>query len=223
MTQFFTIPFLVSTRKRDILQRIADANGSQHDILTICSEKDQLAAILTCLLLQPSPEPENMILSLLSDASPGFDNIDLQEIFKSDPTRIAFELLKAAGEHDGDGKVRARRAVRVLAEKIQRKNSKKYDAVSVLFEESALGIIQLLSEVIAQTEGPQQLGERKRCIGAIQEMALVARSHLCNALPQVTLTVWKCCKADLIRLRLVCGRRSKKVLYPMKLLKPGWL
>ena len=185
MTQFFTIPFLVLMKRRDTLQRIADANGASHDILSICSEKDQLAAILACLLLQPSSEPERMITSLLSEASSGFENIDLQEIFKSDPTRIAFELLKASGESDEDSKARARHGLHVLAEKIQRKGNKKYSAVALFFEESSLGIVQLLSEVIGQTKGPQPAWERRRCIGAIQEMAAIAKSHLCNALPQV--------------------------------------
>ena len=186
MTQYHTIPFLVLTKRRDLLQRIADANGPSHNIVSICLEKEQLAAILTCLLLQPSPEPGKMIIALLSEASPGFGNIDLQEVLKSDPTRIVCELLKAAGEPDEDIKQRARQGIHVLAERIQRKGSKKYGAVAIFFEESALGIIQLLSEVISQTKGPQQLRERKRCISAMQEMATIAKSHLCNALPQVS-------------------------------------
>lgn len=186
MTQFFTIPFLVLTKRKEILQRIAAANGPEHNIVSICSEKEQLAAILTRLLLQPSPEPEKMIVTLLSEISPGFGNIDLHEILKSDPTQIAAGLLKAAGESDEHTKDRARLGINVLADRIQRKSSKKYSAVAIFFEESALGIVQLLSEIISQTKGAQADWERRRCIGAIQEMAVIGGSHLCNALPQVS-------------------------------------
>ena len=225
MTQYYTIPFLVLTKRRDILQRIADANGPPHSIVSMCLEKGQLAAILACVLLQPSPEPEKKIISLLSDASSGFENLDVQEIFKSDPTRIVVELLKAAGESDEDGKNRARQGISFLAERIQRKSSKRYGAVAILFEDGALGIVQLLSEIIGQTKCSQQLWERKRCIGAIQEMALIARSSLCNALPQVSflgcLDFHQIILLTFIRLPLVCDQLSKKACFPMKPLVLG--
>lgn len=185
LTQFHTIPYLILTRSRDILQRIANANGGNKDLVSICSESSQLAAILARLLLHLSPDPENMIMSLLSEVSPEFSKIGPQDIFRSDPTRIAFELLKVAAESEENTKLKAHQGITTLAERIERKSSKKYSAVALFFEESALGIIQLLSEIIGQTKGPRPSWERRRCIGAIQEMAVLAKSHLCNALPQV--------------------------------------
>ena len=49
-----------------------------------------------------------------------------------------------------------------------------------------LGILALLSETMNDTKGPQPVMEKKRCLGAIREMIRVAKSHVCNGLPQVS-------------------------------------
>jgi len=100
MTQFFTVPYLVLTKKKDILQKIADACGPEHSVKSICVGHAQLAAILSCLLLQPSNDAEIMILSLLCHASPEFKDADFQELMRSEPMLTAFELLKVAGEEE---------------------------------------------------------------------------------------------------------------------------
>ena len=192
MTQFYTIPYLILTKKQDVLQRIADSNGPGHSIVSLCMEREQLAAILAYLLLQPSQDSEKLVISLLSEASSDFARSNLTEILKADPTQLAYELLKAASEHNEDTKSRAHSAIQLLAEKAHRRhasskgNAKKHGIVGSFFEESALGIMQLLSDVVSQHRTNQSVSERKRCIGAIQEMAVLARSHLCNALPQVS-------------------------------------
>ena len=191
ITQFYTIPYLVLTKRKDVLQRIADSNGPNHSIVSLCMEREQLAAILACLLLQPAQDPEHLVISLLSEASPDFAKSSLTEIFKADPTQLAYELLKAASEPNEDIKARAHSAIQLLAEKTHRRHSsskghpKKHAMVGIFFEECALGVMQLLSDVVSQHRMNQSVSERKRCIGAIQEMAILAKSHLCNALPQV--------------------------------------
>lgn len=100
LTKSHTIPYLVLTKKRDILQRIADTDDGNHSIKSICGAADHLASIIACLLMQPSPDPEAMIRSLLCEASPDFADFHLMEIVKAYPTLITFELLKFAGEGD---------------------------------------------------------------------------------------------------------------------------
>ena len=191
ITQFYTIPYLILTKKRDLLQRIADSNGPDCTIVSLCMEREQFAAILAYLLVQPAQDPEHLVISLLSEASPDFAKSNLTELLKADPTQLAYELLKAGSGHDEDTKTRAHSAIQLLAEKTQRKHasskgfSKKHGITGIFFEECALGIMQLLSDVVSQHRMNQSVSERKRCIGAIQEMAVLARSHLCNALPQV--------------------------------------
>ena len=185
LTQFHTIPYLVLTKEHDILQRIALSNHGNTDLVSICSESAQLAAILARLLLHLSPDPENTIVSLLSEVSPEFAKISPLDIFRSDPTRIAFELLKVAADSEENLRAKAHQAIITLVKKIQRKSSKSHMAVILFFEESALGILQLLSEVISQSKEPRPDWERRLCVRAVREMAILARGHLCNALPQV--------------------------------------
>jgi hypothetical protein len=100
MTQIHTIPKLVLTKRRQILQRIADANGPPCSIDELCMHQEHLPAILACLLLQPSRDPEAMVMSLLSEASPIFQRGSITEVAKIAPANTACELLKVAGEDE---------------------------------------------------------------------------------------------------------------------------
>ncbi len=96
LTQVYTIPFLVLTKKRDILQKIADACG--RTIMPLCMDHNNMAAILSCILLQSSEETENVIMALFSAASPDFNQIDHIDLIRAEPILTASELLKAASE-----------------------------------------------------------------------------------------------------------------------------
>ena len=99
-TQFFTIPYLALTKKREVLQRVAESCGPEHSVKSLCMGHDQLAAILSYLLLQPWEDMENMVMSLLCHASPEFKDVNLEELIKSAPMLTGFELLKVAGEEE---------------------------------------------------------------------------------------------------------------------------
>ena len=98
MTQVYTVPFFVLTKKKDILQRIADASGQS--IMVLCREHNNLAAILSCILLRTSSDAEGLVMNLLNAISPEFGNVDCAELLKSEPQATASELLRAAGESD---------------------------------------------------------------------------------------------------------------------------
>ena len=98
MTQVHTVPLFVLTKKQDILQRIADACGQS--IMVLCREHNNLAAILSCVLLRTSNDVENLVMALLNAVSPEFSNVDCTELLKSEPQATASELLRAAGEAD---------------------------------------------------------------------------------------------------------------------------
>ena len=98
MTQVHTVPFFVLTKKKEILQRIADASGQS--IMILCREHNNLAAILSCILLRTSSDVEGLVMNLLNAASPEFGNVDCAELLKSEPQATASELLRAAGESD---------------------------------------------------------------------------------------------------------------------------
>ena len=98
MTQVHTVPHFVLTKKKDILQRIADACG--RSIMVLCREHNNLAAILSCVLLQTSSDVESLVMNLLNAVSPEFGNVDCAELLRSEPQATASELLRAAGESD---------------------------------------------------------------------------------------------------------------------------
>lgn len=100
LTQTFTIPYLILTKRRDILQRIAQARGGDCSLWTLCTDTTNMAATLAYLLIQPSTDIERMIIALLTEITPEFSNVDLAELAKAEPITIATELLKTAAEDD---------------------------------------------------------------------------------------------------------------------------
>ncbi len=207
MTQVHTVPFFVLTKKQDVLQRIADACGQS--IMVLCREHNNLAAILSCVLLQTSSDVESLVMALLNAVSPEFGNVDCAELLKSEPQSTASELLRAAGENDeikrpkvsrpleGFGSMRsnplkAHRALHLLAEITHcrsvsgRGTARKMDSIGPFFETHVLGIMALLADTINDGKGPQPILEKMRCLGAIREMIKLAKSHVSNGLPQVS-------------------------------------
>ena len=106
LTQTYTVPYLISAKKRSILQRIADARGSDQSIWSLCTEPANMAAILVYLLLQSSTDVEHMVMASLLETSPDFKDFDLEKAINSLPIPIACELLKIAGEEDEEKKTR---------------------------------------------------------------------------------------------------------------------
>ena len=98
MTQAHTVPYFVLTKKQDVLQRIADACGQS--IMVLCRGHNNLAAILSCVLLRTSSDVENLVMALLNAVSPEFGNVDCADLLKSEPQATASELLRAASEDD---------------------------------------------------------------------------------------------------------------------------
>ena len=206
MTQIHTVPFFVLTKKQDILQRIADACGQS--IMVLCREHNNLAAILSCVLLRTSSDVESLVMALLNAVSPEFGNVDFPDLLKSEPQSTASELLKAAGENDEvvrakvsrtlvrsgivtSNPMKAHQALHFLAETTHGKSAsgrgtaRKVDSIGPFFEIHVLGIMALLADTINDGKGPQPILEKIRCLGAIREMIKLAKSHVSNGLPQV--------------------------------------
>ena len=98
-TQTYTIPYLVLTKKREILQKVADSCNRSPK--TLCMDHHNLAAILSCILLQTSDNMESMIMNLFAVVSSEFSKIDYAELIKAEQPLTASELLKVAGEDTG--------------------------------------------------------------------------------------------------------------------------
>ncbi|KAL8891174.1 MAG: hypothetical protein Q9215_001770 [Flavoplaca cf. flavocitrina] len=174
LTQAYTIPYLVLTKQQHILQRVADACG--RSIKDLCMEPVNTSAILAYILLRSASDAEITIMTAFQSASSEFLNVDCAELIKAEPVLIASELLKAAGDADDDTKPKSHDAIKLLA-------SLSY---GIFFDAHVLGIMAHLSDTINENKGMQIIAEKIRCLRAIQEMMRVAKSHVNNALPQIS-------------------------------------
>jgi serine/threonine-protein kinase ATR len=108
-TEVHTLPYLVYTRKRDTIARIAAAYHTKSPF-DLCMERNNLASILAFLLSQPSQDPEVMIYSFLIDVDAKFHNSNVNLLLKSEPIPITRELLKYIGDAGDDNDSRVREA-----------------------------------------------------------------------------------------------------------------
>lgn len=110
LTQTELLPYLVLTKKRDILERVAAARNT--NVQDVCVQpKANMASILTILFLHSADDienedMENSAMDLLCESVPEFQSTDLQTLIKQDPTLIAFNILKAAAVEEGSKKQR---------------------------------------------------------------------------------------------------------------------
>ncbi|BDD54998.1 hypothetical protein MAP00_000557 [Monascus purpureus] len=191
LTEVHILPYLVLTRKRDLICKVAATYKNTKSPFDICSEKNNLAAILAFLLSQPSSDPEGMIMTLLAEVDPSFKGRTLAELVRTEPILIACDLLKGLGD-SGDVKgERYHRALRVLAALVPRKctsrnaASKRSSSLGHFIEEHVLGIITQFANAVNDFQVRQSLVEKKRNIVAIGEMIKIAGGHVGSALPQV--------------------------------------
>ncbi|KAJ5806956.1 hypothetical protein N7474_010548 [Penicillium riverlandense] len=190
LTEVHVLPYLVLTRKRDIICRIGASRNEGESPFDVCSEKNNLAAILAFLLSQPSSNPEAMIMSLLAEIDSAFKGRTLAELVRIEPILIACDLLKGLGDAGEQHKERFYQALRRLASFVPRKvvhgtSSKKADLLSHFIEEHVLGIITQFANAINDFQVRQTLAEKRRNIRAIEEMIEIAQGHVSSGLPQV--------------------------------------
>ncbi|KAJ5659099.1 hypothetical protein N7507_005550 [Penicillium longicatenatum] len=207
LTEVHVLPYLVLTRKRDIICRIGASRDEPESPFDVCSEKNNLAAILAFLLAQESSNPEVMIMSLLAEIDPAFKGRTLAELVRIEPILIACDLLKSLGDAGEQNKERFHQALRRLATFVPRKSashggsSKKAEMLSHFIEEHVLGIITQFSNAINDFQVRQTLAEKRRNLKAIEEMISIAQGHVSNALPQVC-----ACLRSALDMEELCGQ-----------------
>ncbi|KAL4902881.1 hypothetical protein BDW74DRAFT_169409 [Aspergillus multicolor] len=188
LTEVYVLPHLVLWRKRDIIARIGGTYKDAKSPFDICSEKDNLAAILAFLLCQSSSDPQKMIMATLSAVDPAFDGRTLAELVRIEPILIACDLLKGLGDVGEENGAKFQEALRILSALVPRKSthaSRKSKLVGHFIEEHVLGIITQFAHAINDFQIRQPLVEKKRNIMAIGAMIKVAPGHVTSALPQI--------------------------------------
>ncbi|KAL4923269.1 protein kinase MEC1 [Aspergillus undulatus] len=188
LTEVYVLPHLVLSRKRELIARIG---GTHQDVKTpfdICSEKNNLAAILAFLLCQPSSDPQKMIMSTLYEVDSTFEGRTLADLVRIEPILIACDLLKGLGDAGEEKGARFHHALLMLASLVPRKTAhapKISNLVGHFIEEHVLGIITQFAHAINDFQIRQPIIEKKRNIVAIGAMIKVAPSHVSSALPQI--------------------------------------
>ncbi|KAL4915148.1 hypothetical protein BDW62DRAFT_203876 [Aspergillus aurantiobrunneus] len=188
LTEVYVLPHLVLSRKKEVIARIGGTYQDAKTPFDICSEKDNLAAILAFLLCQSSSDPQKMIMSTLSAVDPAFDGRTLAELVRIEPILIACDLLKGLGDTGEEKGARFQRALFILASLVPRKSAhvpRKSNLVGHFIEEHVLGIITQFAHAINDFQIRQHIVEKKRNIMAIGAMIKVAPGHVSSALPQI--------------------------------------
>ena len=100
LTQSYTLPYLVLFRKAEVIDRIAQARGSDSTVRVTLMASANMSSILALLLTQQSVDIEATTMALLRHACPQFESVDVADLARSEPIATAFQLLQAAGEED---------------------------------------------------------------------------------------------------------------------------
>jgi len=205
LLQTHALPWLVLTKKRDVIQKIAEARGDEN-IWQTCCDGSNLSAILSLLLVQDVADVDEFAMALFRNISPHFEPFSLVELLGTEPLLTALGLFKASGEADEARKSRVsrvddlpespaaylkqtRNALNLMASMLlgdKEKRSKRGQNVGRYFQQHALGLTARLSEVINDSLGTQPtVQEQRLCIMAMEEMIRVCKSYVRIARPQV--------------------------------------
>ena len=205
MLQKHALPWLVLTKKREVIQKIAEARG-ETEAWQPCLDPSNMPSILALLLIQDTPDVAGHAMSLLRHTSSHLARTELVELLRTEPIATALELFKAGAEANDARKARVSRiklqkrspannfqvraalltmASLLLADQ-KDKRTKKSHIVGRYFQQHALGLAQRLSEVINDTfQMHPSVSEQRQCLGAMEEMIRICKSYVCIARPQV--------------------------------------
>ena len=190
LLQTHALPYLVLTKKREVIQRIAEARGEKEPWQP-CLDAANMSSIMALLLIQEVSDVEEFSLSLLRHVSPHFNSISLMEILTTEPVPTALELLKVSGEVSESRKQLVRAALTMVAGMLlngtRDVRKKASHVVGKFFEQHALGLTARLVEVINDTlTAHPPIQEQRRCIAAMEEMIKLGKYHVRIARPQIS-------------------------------------
>lgn len=99
LIQAHALPWLVLDKKKDIIQKVAEARQEKESWQPLM-DSTNLAATLSLLLVQDTDDVEAFVKSRLTEISTHFHNLPLADLFQSEPVLIIVELLKTASDGD---------------------------------------------------------------------------------------------------------------------------
>ncbi|GAB1729612.1 hypothetical protein NU195Hw_Modified_171t1 [Hortaea werneckii] len=190
LTQRYTVPTLVLTKKKDLLQRIAAARSSSVKDLCLQPPTNR-AATIALLLTQSTADVEEAAMECLSHVCPDFQGEDISVLIRPDPALVGCEMLKLAGDAPDERKSRLHHAVKLFTTLALRKpgssktHAKANRTLIEYFDEQILGILTHYSQQIESAQQAEPIAERLRALRAIREMIHLIKAHAGVALPQI--------------------------------------
>lgn len=221
MLQTNALPWLVLTKKREVIQKITEARRETDSFVT-CMDTANLPSILALLLVQDVPDIAGHTMSLLAHVSERFGELELVELLQTEPLYIAMELLRTSADANEARKAKVhsqrngceghrkltltqvREALSTMASlmlAVQKdKRTKKSHMVGRYLQQHALGLTAQLTEVI---NDPWMIlppvTEQRRCLGAMEEMIRICNSYACIARPQISASLISALASDDLR------------------------
>jgi serine/threonine-protein kinase ATR len=199
LTQSYTVPFLVLTKKHNVLQRMVQTcYGTENVEQLIIEPKKNLTCVLSQLLLESGKTEHNASI-LLQEAAPNLKG-KFVDLVKLDPISPFCEILKAADEEKEKVRfplpsshsniVKAYLAINLLAQLTKRRSTRSQpesiDPLSEFLTEYILGIMAHFADVIDNLKDQLALSEKRRALKAIEHLLkLTSSSHIDLAFPQV--------------------------------------
>ncbi|KAI0883853.1 phosphatidyl inositol 3-kinase [Annulohypoxylon maeteangense] len=188
--QKYALPWLVLTKKRDVIQRIAEARNEE-EIWRPCLDESNLGPILALLLTQDAPDIQQYCMDLLGNISPHLNQSGgLLELLRIEPIGTTLELLKAAGDADEDRKTHIFGVLNKVASLMLKGSgelkSKKVHASGPFLQRYALALMAGLTQAINDVSNRTPSQERKRHIKAMEEMIRIGKHYIRIARPQIS-------------------------------------
>ncbi|KAI1864693.1 hypothetical protein JX265_008417 [Neoarthrinium moseri] len=197
------LPWLVLHKKRDVIQKIAEARsdlGTHQPIL----DKDNLGPIVALLLVQDAPDVATHAMDLLRHASSHFDQLSLGDVVLLEPVMICLELLKAAGDADDDHRPHMHAVLDHMVNVYHAANGetrhKKASATSLFLMDQVLGLVSCLTDIFNSTSTSRStVEEQKRSIRAMREMIRIGGRSIRIARPQISACILSAISRDELR------------------------
>lgn len=105
LVQQHALPWLVIKKKKDVIQKIAEARN-EVGLLQSCLHSTNFAPILAHLLIQDAPDPGEYAMTTLGEITETFKTTAVAELVGAEPLLLALELFKAAADGDENRKKR---------------------------------------------------------------------------------------------------------------------
>ncbi|KAI8186429.1 hypothetical protein K4K51_010488 [Colletotrichum sp. SAR 10_75] len=202
LIQTHALPWLVLMKKRDVIQKIAEARGEK-DVGFLVMDSINIGPVLGLLLVQDVPDVAQFTMARLVEFAPTLADTTLADVIQAELVMVVLELLKAAAEADETRKARVIDAITTMCNLVMAANKekpKKGNLIGRFLQAYMLGLMARLADVINDFHGlclPPE--EQIRCIRALEEAIKLCQSYVRIARPHIAACLLSAIAQDELR------------------------